>query len=42
MKVEIVGKNGFAPSEANKDYIEKKLSKLDKFLSNYRNIENSY
>lgn len=32
MKVEVLGKNGFTPSEANKEYAEKKLSKLDNFL----------
>ncbi len=34
MRIEMVGKNGFAPSLANKEYAEKKLSKLDSFLDN--------
>ena len=38
MKVEIVGKNGFTPSEANKDYVEKKLSKLEGLLSDSENL----
>ena len=38
MKVEIVGKNGFAPSEANKDYIEKKLAKLDGLVADSENL----
>ena len=38
MKVEIVGKNGFAPSDANKEYAIKKLSKLKEQLSDYDNV----
>ena len=38
MKVEIVGKNGFAPSEANRDYIQKKLVKLDGLLADSENL----
>ena len=38
MKVEIVGKNGFAPSEANREYIEKKLSKLDGLVADSENL----
>ncbi len=38
MKVEIVGKNGFAPSDANRDYIEKKLAKLDGLLADSENL----
>ena len=38
MKVEIVGKNGFAPSEANRDYIEKKLTKLDGLVADSENL----
>lgn len=34
MKVEVLGKNGFIPSEANKEYAERKLAKLDTFLDN--------
>ncbi len=32
MKVEVIGKNGFIPSEANKEYASKKLTKLDHFF----------
>lgn len=38
MKVEIVGKNGFAPSEANKEYIQKKLAKLDGLVADSENL----
>lgn len=38
MKVEIVGKNGFNPSDANKDYAVKKLGKLEGLLQDYDNI----
>ena len=38
MKVEIVGKNGFTPSDANKEYAIKKLGKLEGLLSDYDNI----
>ena len=38
MKIEVVGKNGFTPSEANKEYAEKKLAKLQNYLSDYDNI----
>lgn len=32
LRVEVVGKNGFNPSDSNRDYAEKKLAKLEKFL----------
>ncbi len=38
MKVEIVGKNGFTPSDANKEYAIKKLRKLEDILSDYDNV----
>ncbi len=38
MKVEIVGKNGFNPSPANKEYAEKKLEKLQDVLQDYENV----
>lgn len=38
MKVEIVGKNGFTPSEANKEYALKKLSKLEGLVQDYDNV----
>ncbi len=37
MKVEIVGKNGFIPSESTKDYAIKKLGKLEDLLRDYEN-----
>ena len=33
MKVEVVGKNGFVPSEANKEFALKKLSKLQNYFT---------
>lgn len=33
MKIEIYGKNGFNPSDANKEYVETKLSKLETYFS---------
>ena len=38
MKVEIVGKNGFAPSDANKEYALKKLTKLEGLVQDYENL----
>lgn len=38
MRIEIVGKNGFTPSEANKEYAIKKLSKLENYLEDYENL----
>ena len=38
MKVEIVGKNGFNPSQANKEYAEKKLDKLKDVLADFDNV----
>jgi len=38
MKVEVVGKNGFSPSEANKEYAVKKLGKLKEMLPDYENV----
>ena len=38
MKVEIVGKNGFVPSEHNRDYVIKKLTKLEGILADYENV----
>ena len=32
MKIEVIGKNGFAPSAANREYAEKKLRKLEEFF----------
>ena len=38
MKVEIVGKNGFTPSDANKEYALKKLAKLDGLVFDSENL----
>ena len=38
MKVEIVGKNGSTPSEANKEYVQKKLAKLDGLVNDSENL----
>jgi ribosomal subunit interface protein len=32
MKIEVIGKNGFTPSPANREYAEKKLRKLEDFF----------
>ena len=32
MKIEVIGKNGFNPSAANREYAEKKLKKLNDFF----------
>ncbi len=34
MKIEVYGKNGFTPSEANKEYCETRLAKLDSYFTN--------
>lgn len=39
MKVEIVGKNGFTPSEANKEYALKKLEKLEGLIHDYDTVQ---
>ena len=38
MKVEIVGKNGFTPSEANREYVQKKLAKLEGLVNDSENL----
>ena len=38
MKVEIVGKNGFTPSDANKEYARNKLVKLEGLLTDSENL----
>ncbi len=38
MKIEVTGKNGFVPSEANKEYALKKLAKLQNILPDYDNV----
>lgn len=39
MKVEVIGKNGFNPSQANRDYAQDKLSKVEQFLQDSDNLE---
>lgn len=39
MKVEIVGKNGFNPSDANKEYALKKLTKLEGLIPDYETVQ---
>ncbi len=38
MKIEVLGKNGFNPSDANKEYAAKKLSKLENLLQDYDTV----
>ena len=38
MRIEVLGKNGFTPSESNKEYAIKKLSKLEHLLDDYENL----
>ena len=38
MKVEVVGKNGFSPSDANKEYAAKKLAKLKDMIPDYEDV----
>ncbi len=39
MKIEVYGKNGFSPSEANKEYCATKLDKLNTYFSNEVELE---
>ena len=38
MRIEIVGKNGFTPSDANKEYATKKLQKLERMLPDFDTV----
>ena len=38
MKIEVIGKNGFTPSAANREYAEKKLKKLNDFFGEENNL----
>ena len=38
MKIEVIGKNGFVPSAANREYAEKKLRKLEDFFGEESNL----
>lgn len=39
MKVEVIGKNGFQPSQANRQYAEDKLSKINVLLKDQEELE---
>ena len=39
MKIEVIGKNGFTPSPANKEYAVKKLRKLEDFFGEDSNLK---
>ena len=39
MKIEVIGKNGFNPSTANKEYAEKKLKKLNDFFGESNDLK---
>ena len=39
MKIEVIGKNGFTPSPANREYAEKKLKKLNDFFGEESNLK---
>ena len=39
MKIEVIGKNGFTPSPANKEYAVKKLHKLEDFFGEDSNLK---
>ena len=38
MRIEVVGKNGFNPSDANRDYAQKKLAKLENMLPDFNTV----
>ena len=38
MKIEVIGKNGFTPSPANREYAEKKLKKIKDFFGEESNL----
>jgi putative sigma-54 modulation protein len=38
MRIEVVGKNGFTPSEANKEYAIKKLGKLENMIPDFDTV----
>lgn len=38
LKIEVVGKNGFVPSEANREYAEKKISKLENYFDDTQDV----
>ena len=35
MKLEVIGKNGFVPSQANKEYAQAKLQKIERIFKNH-------
>ena len=38
MKVEVVGKNGFQPSDENREFIESKLQKVENYFSEQKEL----
>ena len=38
MRVEIVGKNGFSPSQVNKEFVEKKLERVQNYFQEQENL----
>ena len=38
MKIDVLGKNGFTPNEKQKEYVSKKLEKLEGILQDYDNV----
>ena len=38
MRVEIVGKNGFVPSQVNKEFVEKKLERVQDYFQEQENL----
>ena len=39
LKVEVIGKNGFQPSQANVDYATKKLAKVAQFFEDEQELQ---
>jgi putative sigma-54 modulation protein len=39
MKIDVVGKNGFVPSDANRDYVEKRLGKIENYFKDQNELE---
>ena len=35
MKIEVLGKNGFVPSQTNKDYAQEKLAKIEHYFQDH-------
>ena len=39
MKIEVLGKNGFVPSQTNKDYAQEKLAKIEHYFQDQAELE---